>query len=101
MIDDQLIDMLISDNVAERKQAVKKLAQSKNREALPYLADVFQNDEDAEVRELARKGGIYIKRNVPESSAPVQSLYADDNEEDEEDEEPQHPQGNLRIGHMM
>ena len=69
MIDTKVIEMLDSPQVSVRKQAVKSLARSGDREALTYLADVYRNDEDDEVRELARKAGVYIRKNVPE--APV------------------------------
>lgn len=83
MIDDQLLELLESSNAETRKQAVKRLAQTKNRDALPYLADVYRNDDDPEVRDLARKGGIYIKRNAPEES-PAESLYEEDDYATEE-----------------
>jgi len=105
MIDSKLIEMLDSPRVAERKQAIKGLARSGDREALTYLAEVYRYDDDADVRELARKAGVYIRKNVPE--APVapppdplddigyddgyDSLYADDEDDydydDDEDED--------------
>lgn len=80
MIDDRLLDMLESSNAETRKQAVKRLAQTKNRAALPYLADVYRNDADPEVRDLARKGGVYIQRNAPEESQ-ADSLYDPDEDD--------------------
>lgn len=96
MIDDELLDILVHPNPEVRKGGVKRLAQMKSREVLPYLAEIVRDDEDAEVRDLARKAGQYIQKNAPAStqhSAPPppsssssSSLYADD--DDYDDEEP-------------
>lgn len=67
MIDDKLIRQLNSPNVEQRKQAIAALAKSKDRDALSYLSNVFRSDADPEVRELARKAGIYINKNSPQS----------------------------------
>jgi len=86
MISEDLIDMLIDPDPTIRKQGVKILAKSKNPDALPYLAEVYRDDEDEEVRELARKAGIYIKKNAPSAGSMTtsDSLYADDgNDEDD------------------
>jgi len=69
MIDDQLLENLVSDDVETRKRAVMQLAKTKQREALQYLAEVFKEDEDPEVRDLARKGGLFIKKHLEESGA--------------------------------
>ena len=69
MIDDQLLENLVSDDVETRKRAVVQLAKTKQREALQYLAEVFKEDEDPEVRDLARKGGLFIKKHLEESGA--------------------------------
>lgn len=91
MIDDRLLDLLVDDDVATRKRAVMELAKTKDREALKYLAEIFREDPDPEVRDLARKGGLYIKKHL-ESAAPARppadslrsSLYGDDDAEEEE-----------------
>jgi hypothetical protein len=67
MIDRRIINQLDSLVVTERIQAIKQLARLKNREALRHLAEVARTDRDPEVRELARKAGIYIKQNTPET----------------------------------
>lgn len=101
-ISDGIIDMLIDPDPAVRKRGVTTLGKSKDLDALPYLAEVYRDDEDAEVRELARKAGIYIKKNAPPKPSPRtevetpastytdiygdgDSLYDDDEEEDEDD----------------
>lgn len=68
MVDSRLIKMLESPNPAQRKQAVTALAKSKDRAALPYLAKIYKSDSDPEVKELARKAGLYIQQNSPSSS---------------------------------
>jgi len=66
MIDQQLIDMLDDPNPQVRTDAVKQLARMKSQEAVQYLAAVYKTDDDAEVRELARKAGLYIKKKMTE-----------------------------------
>jgi hypothetical protein len=104
MIDDQTLEMLVSEDVEERKRAVTQLAKTKSREALKVLAEVYRDDESVEVRELARKGGLYIKKFLDDGAAagaaaaparpalrpaapPVQSA-PDENNDDLEDIEP-------------
>ncbi|MBL8130541.1 MAG: HEAT repeat domain-containing protein [Anaerolineae bacterium] len=52
-----------------RREAIIALGKTKNPEALRPLADVVLKDPDPELRELARKAGIYIQR---ENSAKVE-----------------------------
>jgi hypothetical protein len=66
MIDQQLIDMLDDPNPQVRSNAVKQLAKTKSQEAVQYLAVIYKTDSDPEVRELARKGGLYIKKKMTE-----------------------------------
>lgn len=63
-MDRETIKALKSADVNKRKDAIKLLAKSLNPEAFPLLADVYRNDPDADVRELARKAGVYIKKNT-------------------------------------
>jgi len=65
MIDYGMLDMLESPDVETRKRGIKALAKTRDRDALVYLADVYRNDSDDAVREMARKAGIYIKKNAP------------------------------------
>ncbi|MEQ8677757.1 MAG: HEAT repeat domain-containing protein [Aggregatilineales bacterium] len=69
MISEDLIDMLIDPDPEVRKRGVMQLGKSKDAEALPYLAEVYRDDEDEEVRELARKAGIFIRKNAPAQSS--------------------------------
>lgn len=100
-ISEDIIDMLIDPDPAVRKRGVTTLGKSKDPDALPYLAEVYRDDEDAEVRELARKAGIYIKKNATPKPPPAEvetpastytqmygdgdSLYDEDDKDDEED----------------
>ncbi|NJL57845.1 HEAT repeat domain-containing protein [bacterium] len=94
MIDDQLLEMLVNNNVEVRKRAVTQLAKTRSREALKYLADVYRDDDNADVRELARKGSLYIKKHLeaaapaasppPRSPAPERQLLAADEAPEDE-----------------
>lgn len=77
MIDPRIIQLLDSPDVERRKKAVMALAKTKDREALPYLARVYKNDKDPEVRDLARKGGVYIKKHMEEATAVQETSYDD------------------------
>ena len=81
MIDYGMLDMLESPDVETRKRGIKALAKTRDRDALVYLADVYHNDSDEAVREMARKAGIYIKKNAPPELEPEPAedrLYEDD-----------------------
>lgn len=66
MIDQQLINMIDDPNPQVRTQAVKQLAKTKSQEAVQYLAAMYKTDTDPEIRELARKAGLYIKKKQRE-----------------------------------
>jgi hypothetical protein len=68
MIDQQLIDMLDDPNPQVRIRAVKQLAKTQSQDAVRYLAVVYKSDDDPEVRELARKAGLYIKKKMTEDA---------------------------------
>jgi tetratricopeptide (TPR) repeat protein len=70
MIDNNVIQQLDSPDPQERKKAIAALARSKNLEALKYLATVVKTDSDPEVADLARKAGIYIRKNAAAQPAP-------------------------------
>ncbi len=84
MVDTQLIQQLESRDPEQRKQAVKDLAKTKDRAALPYLASVFRNDRDSEVRELARKAGVYINKHT----IGEPDIYDDEEEENDNGYQP-------------
>jgi hypothetical protein len=66
MIDQQIINMLDDPNPQVREKAVKQLAKTQSQEAVQYLAVVYKTDDDPDVRELARKAGLYIKKKATE-----------------------------------
>jgi hypothetical protein len=70
MVDSQLLRMLGSKDASERKQAITTLARSQDRTALPHLAKVYRSDPDPEIRELARKAGVYINKKSPKEAPP-------------------------------
>ncbi len=63
MLDARTLQMLKSSRAEDREKAIKALAQSKDPAALPYLANVYRNDPEAALREMARKAGVYIRKN--------------------------------------
>jgi HEAT repeats len=68
MIDQQLINMLDDPNPQVRASAVKQLAKTQSQEAVRYLATIYKTDDNPEVRELARKAGLYIKKKMNEGN---------------------------------
>lgn len=64
MIDPRLIDRLSDPDAERRKQAVVAIARIKEYAALQYLATVYREDSDPQVRELARKGGQFLRQHV-------------------------------------
>jgi hypothetical protein len=68
MIDNTLLNMLIDPNPRIRKRGVKMLAKTRSLDALPHLANVYYDDKDSEVRQLAHKAGVYIKKVVNQNS---------------------------------
>lgn len=47
---------------AQRKKAIKAAARSKDHSALKQLAKMAGDDPEPEIRELARKAGLYIRQ---------------------------------------
>ena len=88
MIDDRLIQALSHPDADKRKQAVMLLAKTRDPEALKHLARVYRQDDDPAVRDLARKGGLYIKKHAPAAATPPTTapLPADMEAEADEDE---------------
>lgn len=54
--------------MAKRREAIIELGKTKDVAALEPLADVFRGDADPDLRELARKAGLYIRQNNPADS---------------------------------
>lgn len=83
MVDQQIINMLDDPNPQVRTNAVKQLARMQSQEAVQYLAAVYKTDDDPEVRELARKAGLYIKKKMTEDNWTGGEGMMDDDPEPE------------------
>ena len=67
---ENLMRQLQSPEPAERRQAISGLANLRDPRALTELANVYKNDPDPAIRELALKAGRYIKKYAdPAASA--------------------------------
>lgn len=58
---DQYVQLLRSTNTEQRRQAIIALGKSKNPAALRPLADIYRNDQNDELRQLALRAGQFIK----------------------------------------
>lgn len=67
---DELIQQLDDVSPVRRKDAVIALGKSRDMAALRPLAKVYRTDPDPEVRELARKAGIYIRQQNEGATVP-------------------------------
>ncbi len=65
-MDTKIQNMLNSHDPAMRIEAVKALAKEATPDAMEELAYVYRTDSDESVREMARKGGIYIRKKLQE-----------------------------------
>lgn len=65
---DQAIKLLRSQDRDKRRKAISFLAKSGETKALKALAWSHKNDPDPDLRELARKGGNYLKRQMENNS---------------------------------
>lgn len=90
MIDPRIIQALDNSDPDKRKKAIALLAKSLDRDALPHLARVYKTDTDPDIRELAKKAGAYIQKNVPQTT----TTYDDD------DDEPAEETGYSRYGSL-
>lgn len=76
MIDSHILVLLDSANPEERKRAIHALARTAAPDALQFLANIFQRDPDPEIRDLALKAGVYIRRK--NQSQPTTTSESDD-----------------------
>ncbi|MBZ0317440.1 MAG: HEAT repeat domain-containing protein [Anaerolineae bacterium] len=69
---EDLIASLKSSDVQRRRTAIIALGKSKNSAALKPLGEVYKNDPDPELRQLALEAGKYIRQHAsqPPSSPP-------------------------------
>ena len=68
---DRYVRLLGSPDTDQRRQAIVALGRSKNPAALRPLAEVYRNEKNGELRELALKAGQFIKAQVTATPAPV------------------------------
>ena len=61
---DYLIQQLHNPDAAIRRRAIIKLGRSKDPVVLKALGAVVRSDSDPELRELARKAGLYIRQQM-------------------------------------
>lgn len=73
---DEIKRLLNSPDAADRKEAIRRLAQSLDPSALPYLSAVYRTDPDEEIRQLALKAGRYIKQNSNLAALSTQEVMA-------------------------
>jgi tetratricopeptide (TPR) repeat protein len=73
MIDSRLLDALTHRDAATRGQAIRRLAKLADPKALPYLAEVHINDPDPDLRELARRAAIFIRKQSPAAASAVRA----------------------------
>jgi hypothetical protein len=85
MVDKGLISQLQSLNAAQRKDAIMALGRTKDRDAIPHLNTIVENDPESDLRELARKAAIYIDMNSPAANVKPFTMPWDDEEPEEED----------------
>jgi tetratricopeptide (TPR) repeat protein len=82
MVDPRIVQALEHADPNTRKKAVAALGKSNSAEALALLAKVYRNDPDPEVKELARKAGVYLKKQLDQNpdkpvSKPNRRIDAD------------------------
>lgn len=64
------VDQLKSSDAARRREAIIALGKSNSADALAPLAEVYRNDPDESLRELALKAGRYLRQQTADA-APV------------------------------
>lgn len=70
------VDQLKSSDPARRREAIIALGKSNSADALAPLADVYRNDPDEALRELALKAGRYLRQQGVAAAAPAAAAPA-------------------------
>lgn len=65
---DRYVQLLQSPEPEKRRQAIVALGRSKNLAALRPLAEVYRNEQEAELRELALRAGQFIKAQATQAA---------------------------------
>lgn len=76
MVLDDLIDQSQDSDPDSRKQAIIALGRTKDLAALPALARIYREDSVPELRELAKKAGVFIRQQNGNSSADNSTMTA-------------------------
>lgn len=92
MVDKALIQQLQSLNLTQRRDAIMALGRIKDRDAIPHLITIAENDPESDLRELARKAAAYIDKNAPVVSVkpftmPFEGEDAEEDADGHEDED--------------
>ncbi|MDX2163499.1 MAG: HEAT repeat domain-containing protein [bacterium] len=73
---DSWIEQLQSGDTEERRKAIIALGRTKDSDALPALAKAYRDDPDPDLRELARKAGVYIRQQNTADSGTARGQEA-------------------------
>lgn len=65
MMNDNILELLTSDNPQQRKRGIGAAAKTTDPRYLKPLGRLYQSDPDDELRLLAKKAGVYIKKHQP------------------------------------
>jgi hypothetical protein len=72
-MDQQIINLINSPNVADRKRAIKLLVKDGSEDAYKYLSALYKTDTNAEIKQFAVKAGKLIRQRQKEiDDSPIQ-----------------------------
>lgn len=71
---EQILTLLKSDDPAERKRGIGAAAKSTDKRFLKPLAAIYKTDPDPQLRQLAKKAGVYITKQSTPSDDALSSL---------------------------
>lgn len=102
---DQFVAQLQSPDPNQRRQAIIALGKSRNPAALQHLAQIFRNDPEPNLRELARRAGVHIRQamdgGAPPEPAPAASpVYIPSAPADSADSEVDEPDFYALLGRI-
>lgn len=76
---DPILTLLNSSNPTQRKRGIGAAAKSADKRYLQALAAIYKTDPEPELRQLARKAGVYINKNGENGAAsPAPAPAKDD-----------------------
>jgi hypothetical protein len=74
MIDQDTLELLDHRDAETRKRAVISLGKSNDYTALAHLARIYREDPDPDVRDMARKAGVYLRKNTTPPENPIDNM---------------------------